>query len=301
MFAITPGQVAVWTQVQRLATAAIAPPQRLDTAVAERRRGKGARQAEGGGKGSGKQAGKRKKISHSTADHTPSDLAPLDRALLAFVIELLQHRLPEREFDSAIVSFAAVLAWDAVAQAWKLMSSYSSLLSHLVYDCQLIALQHCAYDASVSQPPRDLTASLVAFRDSWLLNDTPGPVGWLLGTRLLAMDIANSTVEAAQLRWEADDTVVVYKDIRLPMLAISGLLRHELAVATDIFARELCFGLGGEAPAYRLSDIANNWDTRSSGASFLTDARNTALFERGRTWLFDQMRHRAALAEQMLC
>jgi hypothetical protein len=133
MFAITSAQLAAWTQVQRLATAAIAPLQhRLDSAIA-------------------------KQI---------SDLALLDRALLVFVIELLQHRLPEREFDSAIVSFAAVLAWDTVAQTWKLMSSYSSLLSHLIYDCQLIALQYCMYDVSISQPPRDLTISLTAFRDS---------------------------------------------------------------------------------------------------------------------------------------
>ena len=50
------------------------------------------------------------------ADNT-RHLVSLDHAVLLFAVELLQHRLLERKFDSAIVSFAAVLAWDARAQA----------------------------------------------------------------------------------------------------------------------------------------------------------------------------------------
>jgi superfamily II DNA helicase RecQ len=236
---------------------------------------------------------------------TESDVARttalLDDAVLAFLAALLQHALPEREFDSAIVSFCAVLAWDGQAQAWRPMSTYSSLLSHLIYDCQLIALRHCAAGGAPPLQRDGLTACLTAFRDAWLLNDTPGPIGWLLGTRLLAIEIGRSTVEAAKLRWEAGDSAVVYKDLRLPMRAIGDLVRHELSIATDLFARELCLGLGGDdAPAYRLRDLADNWDSRAPGGSFVTDVRNEALLAPGGSWLFDQMRARGAVAERMM-
>lgn len=175
------------------------------------------------------------------------------------------------------------------------MSTYSSLLSQLIYTYQLIVLRHCA--AATSPPQRTLTTRLTAFYDAWLLNDTPGPIGWLLGIRLLAIEIGSSTVEAAQLRWEAGDAAVMYKDIRLPMYAISDLMRHELAAAEEIFAQELCLGLSGDAPAYQLRDLANNWDNHTPGGSFLIDVCNEALLATGQTWLFDQMRARGAITK----
>ena len=84
MFTVTPEQRAAWTEVQRWAVAVAAPAEGPGAVVDE---------------------------------DTDVLVARFDHTLLIFLIRLLQHRLPEREFDSAIVSFAAVLAWDATARS----------------------------------------------------------------------------------------------------------------------------------------------------------------------------------------
>ena len=64
------------------------------------------------------------------------------------------------------------------------MGYYISYLSHLIYDSQLIIFQHCL-DALDAGKAEDLSGYLVSVRDQWLLNDSPGPIGELLATRLL--------------------------------------------------------------------------------------------------------------------
>lgn len=58
---------------------------------------------------------------------------------------------------------------------------YISYLSQLIYNSQLIVLQHCL-DALNAGKVEDLSGHLVSVRDQWLLNDTPGLIGELLVT-----------------------------------------------------------------------------------------------------------------------
>ena len=71
MFVTTPAQRTAWAEVKRLTVVPTALP-RLDDNI--------------------------------------SYITQLDNVVLVFIVRLLQYRLPEREFDSAIVSFAAVVA-----------------------------------------------------------------------------------------------------------------------------------------------------------------------------------------------
>jgi len=67
----------------------------------------------------------------------------IDRAVLNLSMSVIQHRLTERAFDSVMVSFAAMLAWDSTKQTWKGVNNYTSYLSQLIYDCQIIVLLYC--------------------------------------------------------------------------------------------------------------------------------------------------------------
>jgi len=131
----------------------------------------------------------------------------LDQAVLCFSLALIQQRLEKRAFDSAMVSFAAISAWDSTKQTWREVNNYTSHLSQIIYDCQLLVLQQCIQLIDTSQA-QDLTSCIVDIRDKWLLNDTPGPVAELSGTRLLGFEIGRNTVNQAQVRWHADSGFV---------------------------------------------------------------------------------------------
>jgi hypothetical protein len=67
----------------------------------------------------------------------------LDRVTLVFGLKLLQHELEERVFDSALILWLAVLAWDAELNTWMRIGNYTSYLSQIIYGCRLLLLQHC--------------------------------------------------------------------------------------------------------------------------------------------------------------
>jgi hypothetical protein len=221
----------------------------------------------------------------------------LDSLVLAFGLELVRHRLYHRAFDSAIVSFMAITAWDWQHNTWMPIGDYTSYMSQITYDVQLLVLQSCI-EATEKDNSADFTELLVDFRDQWLLNDTKGPMCEILSLRLHAGRIAKTTVQTAQIRWKSDNETIIYKDIELPMQSIRDLVQHQLALATATFKRDLCFGLG-DIPHYPLNDIVDNWDARNPGASFLTDPRNTQ-FKDGKFWLFKKITHTPELAELFL-
>jgi hypothetical protein len=68
-------------------------------------------------------------------DHTV-----LDQASLNFSCRLICHRVKERAFNSVIVSFAAALDWHPSSKTWMPIGNYTSYLSHLIYNCQMLIL-----------------------------------------------------------------------------------------------------------------------------------------------------------------
>ena len=136
--------------------------------------------------------------------------------MLNLAVSLIQQPLERRAFDSAMVSFAAVLAWDCSKKTWKDINNYTSFLSQIIYDCQLFVLLHCL-DLVNRGRARSLNSCLVAERDKWLLNDTSGPVAELSASRLLGFTISKATVNQAQVRWHTDEKTVVFQDIQLHM------------------------------------------------------------------------------------
>ncbi|KAF1980667.1 hypothetical protein K402DRAFT_458583, partial [Aulographum hederae CBS 113979] len=201
-------------------------------------------------------------------------LHELDQTVLRFSLALIQHRLDVRAFDSAMVSFAAVLAWDPASKTWMQVGNYTSYLSQLIYDCQLLVLQH-SLQLVDSGKAQDLTACIINVRDSWLRNDTPGPVAELLGTRLLGFEIARNTVNQAQVRWHADGETIVYQEVQLRMEQLRELVSHETQAARKVLEQDLCFwaresdgeaeGDGERMPRYDLRRLVDNWDASSPG------------------------------------
>ena len=208
--------------------------------------------------------------------------------MLNLAVSLIQQPLERRAFDSAMVSFAAVLAWDCSKKTWKDINNYTSFLSQIIYDCQLFVLLHCL-DLVNRGRARSLSSCLVAERDKWLLNDTSGPVAELSASRLLGFTISKATVNQAQVRWHTDEKTVVFQDIQLHVDQLKELLMCELKGARAILKQDLCFGIE-DIPNYQASDLVDNWDAASPGQSFLTDTRNSSYIATGQSWLLNQLR-----------
>ena len=211
----------------------------------------------------------------------------LDKLVLSFCVALIQQPLSERTFDSAIISFAAALAWDARERTWMKVNNYSSYLSSLIYDCQLFTAQHCL-DAFDGGETDNLTQYLTRFCKRWLLNNSQSPVAELLSIRLIAFAIGKTTVNQAQIRWHQDGETLVYNDLRYSISDLRSEIRQGIKSARRILHEDLCFGLKG-VPTFDISKVQDNWDSSKPGASFLTDVRNEDLFEGGEGWIFDHL------------
>jgi hypothetical protein len=224
----------------------------------------------------------------SDEEEGEEDYHSIDQATLDLGISLIQQPLERRAFDSAMVSFAAMLAWDSAKKTWMDVNNYTSFLSQIIFDSQLLVLLYCL-DLVDNGGASSLTRCLREERDKWLLNDTSGPIAELSASRLLGFAIGKATVKQAQVRWHADEKTIVFQEVQLHMDQLEELVVHELKEARAVLEQDLCFGIE-DIPNYQASDLVDNWDAASPGQSFLTDTRNSSYVASGQSWLLNQLR-----------
>ena len=222
----------------------------------------------------------------------------LDALVFEFSLALVQHRLEDRTFDSVIISFCAVLAWDSVDETWRKIANYSGFLSHLIYLSQVLILQHCHHLVEKAEA-NDLRQCIIEQRDRWLLNDCRGPVAELDSLRLLAQKINEDSVNEAQIRWYQDGETLAYNDVVYRMRDLREEIAQGLASARRVFYEDLCLGMRG-VPVYRVARLVDNWDARKPGASVITDSRNEDELAGGAEWLLDNLRRHPELSSTVL-
>jgi superfamily II DNA helicase RecQ len=227
------------------------------------------------------------------------DHARLDQLTLAFCISLIQHRLDDSSFDSAMLSFCAVLAWDSSAAAWrKDLGNYSSYLSQLIYVSQILTLLHC--DNLLAKGEHlSLGEAIVAERDLWLQNSSRGPIGDMQAWRLYARAVARDTVGIAQVRWHQDGHTLVYRDITYKVSYLHDEIRYCLDEAKRIFMHDLAFNLP-DVPHFPIHDLVDNWDANKPFESFIDDPRNADCLEGCHDWLYRHVLSTPELTDQVL-
>ncbi|KAL2843525.1 hypothetical protein BJX68DRAFT_270023 [Aspergillus pseudodeflectus] len=203
LFKPSAAQLEAWEEVTWLAAQLLMPTPTLPTTPRQRHR-----------------HGSSSSSSSSSSDHTKGNrdrdadknvdvdgdaafkahTARLDHAVLAFCMVIIQYPLPYRVFDSVLVLYAVVRFWSTSEASWLAIGNYSSILSQLIYDCQLMVLAHVIQELG-KDAQGQVRDHIITIWDEWLLNDTQGPVRELLDNRLLAFHIAKSEVPPAQLRW----------------------------------------------------------------------------------------------------
>jgi hypothetical protein len=216
----------------------------------------------------------------------------LDEAVLKFSLAIIQHSVGRRRFDSVLVSYAAVRFWSHSQRSWMPIGDYTSILSQLIYDCQLMVLAKVLAE-NEKNPDADIGDMIVDIRDQWLLNDTKGPVVELLQNRLLGMKIAKDEVPPAQLRWNAKGDELVWQDVIFRLEDLNHIIFKGIAEARRIFDEELCL-ISRSTPAYyiprlNLGLLVDNWSATAKGQSFMSDVRNACYFDPLNEWLFSRV------------
>jgi len=188
------------------------------------------------------------------------------------------------------------MAWNNLDQTWIKENQYS-YLSALIYDSQLIMLQH-GHDLVSEGKYAELGDALTELQKEWMVNDSRGPVGELGAIRLYTMAIGSNTVSPAHIRWHRDNQTFDYKDITYSTDFLVQEIDYCLEHAKEIFRRDLCLGLE-DIPVYQLADLEDNWDNGKPRISFINDPRNQGLLEGGSEWLINRVRDDGKLSDAM--
>lgn len=222
----------------------------------------------------------------------------LDHAVLQFSLAIIQHPVSRRKFDSVLVSYAVVRFWSPTQGAWLAIGNYTSILSQLIYDCQMVILASVLAETAEGKDA-EISTMIIAIRDEWLLNDTDGPLSELLENRLLGFRISQTEVPPAQIRWHADGQTLVWSDVVFHLSDIREIIFQRIAEARRILEVELCLS-GRSSPASEIPTIAydelvDNWDATAPGQSFITDSRNTCHLDPVKDWLITRVGRTPAL------
>lgn len=221
----------------------------------------------------------------------------IDQATLQLCVTLIQHLTPTSPFHNAIISFCAVVCWSMTEQSWLAENDCATIFSRLIYCIQVIILGHGL--ALVEQKEYlNISDAIESLSRTWLVNNSKGPTGTLLGLRLYAMAVGRSSVTAAQIRWNQDGKTLHYQNISYHLDYLAQEINFCLEHAQEIFQRDLCFRLP-DIPVYPVHELHDNWDARRPGLSFIDDPRNEAILEGGNEWLLQQIYQNSELSEMI--
>jgi hypothetical protein len=164
---------------------------------------------------------------------------------------------------------------------------YTSILSQLIYDCQMVVL---AQVLAMARDDRDadIGAMIVDIRDQWLLDDTKGPVAELLKNRLFSMEEGPS--RRFPVRFSSDGQTLDWANVTLHLSEFHRIIFEGIAEAQRIFDEELCLSSRSSPacgiPRLDLGLLVDDWDATAEGESFLTDPQNASYFDPLDDWLF---------------
>ena len=166
----------------------------------------------------------------------------LNEEMMKFSLVLIQQCLPEQVFNSSMIFFIIILTWDVDINSWMKISNYISYLLQLIYDSQLMILQHYL-DCVETDEFTDMSSCIVEMQNHWLLNDSSDPVRELHFFHLLDSAIMKNTVNQVQVHWYEREDTLVYNEIQFTLSDLAKLMQIKTETAEHILEQNLCFDL----------------------------------------------------------
>src|SRR5512140_2273885 len=217
--------------------------------------------------------------------------SPLKRVCLDFLVSLLDHPIPDSEYDSILLSALAAMGIREDG-GWLQPSQYTTTYSAIIKIARIVVIQQSFLE--VQEQQEGLRKSLfVTVREKvsrfMVLNhngNLPTPLDWIFEARSYGMKIAFTTPMAGLIYWSGNS--FSYRDIHLSMELLTEFT-HTLVGQLASTIDELVFtSYGISQPEVDWLGLADNRGEEAVGYSFLTDPRNAEALAGLDSWLLQQ-------------
>ena len=222
----------------------------------------------------------------------------LNEEMMKFSLVLIQQCLPEQVFNSSMIFFIIILTWDVDTNSWMKISNYISYLLQLIYDSQLMILQHYL-DCVETDEFTDMSSCIVEMQNHWLLNDSSDSVRKLHFFCLLSSAITKNIINQMQVHWYKREDTLVYNEIQFTLSDLVKLMQIKIKTTEHILEQNLCFDLLIML-MYSILALVNNWDVSQPEKSFLINSCNQDILGGDESWILNQLQLHSTLMKSLL-
>jgi hypothetical protein len=249
----------------------------------------------------------------------PPPLNEIQKACLAFCVELLNQRIHNREYDMALVCASAVLGVHPTQGGFRDPESYPPIMSAIIKIAHFIVVQQaeqlarpmedddvfspcnspCDFDDSgyesndsgdESINPRRRRQYRSSFEwvrkmmDEFMVRGTGSPIQWMLDLRTYGLKIHYNTTTVGHVNWK-DKYTLEYKTLRFSMDQFRGMVHDLLAATRKALLEDLLFANSrDEIPQVPWDALHDDPTNREVGWNFIKDQRSRLPVD-GRDWL----------------
>jgi hypothetical protein len=231
--------------------------------------------------------------------------AAAEEASLAFWIAMFDHELKDREFESGIISAAAVLGLEVERGGWRSALSYTPVLSAMITTLRALVIYQAHSDRRrliEAETSRGFTEAEARRRAPAVVDGVDKmvrrfmtirafggritPMDRLLHQRTYGLRIRSTTKAEGMVSWNGDQILV--DDKRFDMDGIRTVVHGLVEAVRDRLYAELILTDGDTVPTVDVGLLADNPVETSEGWSFLNDTRNVFPVD-GRRWMLRRL------------
>jgi len=218
---------------------------------------------------------------------------------------MFDHELKDREFESGIISAAAVLGLEVERGGWRSALSYTPVLSAIITTLRALVIYRAygdrrrSIEADIRQGLSEVEAKRrapaivdgvdVMVKRFMTIRDFGGritPMDRLLYQRTYGMRIRYTTKAEGTVSWNGNQVLI--DDKKFDMDGIRTVVHGLVEAVRERLHVELMFADDDTVPAVDISSLADNPAEISEGWSFLNDTRNVFPVD-GRRWMWRRL------------
>jgi hypothetical protein len=227
--------------------------------------------------------------------------AVVEEASLVFWIAMFDHELKDREFESSIISAAAILGLEVEKGGWRSALSYTPMLSAIITMLQALVVYQAhgdrqrSIEANIRQGSTEAEARQRApaivdsvdvivkrFMTIWDFGGRITPMDRLLHQRTYGMRIRYTTKAEGTVSWNGNQVLI--NDKKFDIDGICTVVHGLVEAVKERLHVELMFADEDTVPAVDIGSLVDNPAETSKGWSFLNDTRNVFPVD-GRRWM----------------
>ncbi|KAL6716774.1 hypothetical protein ACLMJK_004686 [Lecanora helva] len=249
-----------------------------------------------------------------------SRLSRIEKALLSFLLSLLDRKSDEDEYELPLVDALAVLGLEE--NGFRGPDSYPSILSSILKISKFFVLRFAfeprleypsdldsdsnISDLDLSREPvllfSDLDLSekplerLTTLIDRFLIRGTKTTMAWLLDLRSYGLKIARNSTSPGYIDWSGE--TILYKDISFSLSNFRSFLFGLIESTRDILFTELLFSSVNNIPEIPWSRIFDNPVDNAGFSNFLANPRSDFGLENSDRWLYNRISENSSLSSR---